>query len=106
SALLASLTIWACGTTNRVGAGVAFGLIASVKPQLVLMAPLMLALDRDWKAFVSAGLAFVAAVLLALVLYGPGPWSQWVASMGYFHEAVVDLKVLSSGVSPALVAER
>lgn len=53
-AILAALMLWACGSKNRIAAGIAFGVIASIKPQLVLMAPLMLALNRDWRAFESS----------------------------------------------------
>lgn len=106
SAVVAALTIWACGTANRAAAGVAFGLIASVKPQLVIMAPLMLAFNKDWRAFVYAGLTFAATVILSLVLFGPERWAEWVASMDHFRNAVAGTNVIRSGVSPAVIAER
>lgn len=105
-ALMAALTVWACGTANRIGAGIAFGVIATIKPQLVLMAPLMLALNRDWKAFVAAGSTFVSVVLLSLVLYGPERWPEWVASMGHFHSAVAGTNIIQIATTPASIAER
>lgn len=105
-AALAALTIWACRTTNRTGAGIAFGIIASIKPQLVIMAPLMLALNRDWRAFVSAALTFLATILLALLIFGPDRWPEWLASMNHFHHAVADTGVITVATTPAAVAER
>lgn len=105
SAILAALMIWACGASNRILAGAAFGVTASIKPQLVIMAPLMLALNRDWRAFLSAGASFLIIVLLSVILFGAERWPEWVASMDYFHRAVSGTNVIDIGASPAAVAE-
>jgi hypothetical protein len=105
-ALLAALMIWACGTGSRIAAGVAFGVIASIKPQLVIMAPLMLALNRDWRAFLAAGTSFSLIVVLAVVLLGPERWPEWIGSMNHFYHAVTDTGVITVSTSPAAVAER
>lgn len=106
SVALAALMIWACGTTNRVGAGIAFGLAASVKPQLVIMAPLMLALNRDWRAFGAAAATFIVTIIMSLSIFGVARWPEWIASMDHFHHAVADTNVINIGVSPATFAER
>jgi len=105
-AALAALMLWACSTDKRRGAGMAFGVIASIKPQLVLMAPLMLALNRDWRAFFAAGAMFVSTVALSIVIFGPERWPEWVASMDHFHHAVAGTNVIEIGTTPAAVAER
>lgn len=105
-AILAGVTIWACGTANRIAAGVAFGAIASIKPQLVIMAPLMFALNRDWRAFVAAAATFLSIVGLSLVVFGPERWPEWLASMNHFYHAVTDTAVITIGTTPASVAER
>jgi hypothetical protein len=104
SAILAAALIWACQTPNRIGAGLALGSIASIKPQLVIMAPLMLVLNRDWRAFWAAGVAFLVLALASL-LFGTNRWAEWLASMSHFHTVLVDNDVLNIGVSPAAVAE-
>lgn len=106
SVALAALIISACGTSNRPIAGVAFAIVASVKPQLVIMAPLIFALDRDWRAFSVAALAFAAIVALSVVLFGPDRWFEWVASMHHFHRAVSGTNVIAEAVAPAALAER
>lgn len=105
SAILAALLIWSCGAANRVAAGAALGIIASIKPQLVVMAPLMLVLNKDWRAFFSAGAAFVATVLLSLALFGSARWPEWLASMDHFQNLVSSTPIISIGVTPATVAE-
>jgi len=105
-AVLAALLVWASGAKNRIGAGIAFGVIASVKPQLVIMAPLMLALNRDWRAFASAGVTFLAAALLSVLIFGAERWPEWIASMGHFHGSVVNTGVIGVGITPAMWAER
>lgn len=105
-AALAALTIWACRTANRTAAGIAFGVIASVKPQLVLMAPLLFVLNRDWRAFRSSAATFAATVILALLFFGPDRWPEWLASMNHFHHAVADTGVITVATTPAAVAER
>jgi hypothetical protein len=104
-ALLAALLLWACATERRVAAGIAFGVIASIKPQLVLMAPLMLALNRDWRAFVAASATFLSALLLSLA-FGIDRWPEWLASMDHFHNAVTGSNIIKVGMSPAVIAER
>jgi hypothetical protein len=106
SALLAALMLWACGTGNRIAAGVAFGVIASVKPQLVIMAPLMLALNRDWRAFFAAGASFAALILLSAVVFGFDRWPEWVGSMVHFQSEIDRFEALGIAVTPASFAER
>lgn len=105
-ALLGALLIWACGTRNRLAAGIALGIIATIKPQLVLMAPLMLALNKDWRAWWSALGAFLFIVLLSLVIFGPARWPEWAGSMDHFRSALIETRAIRIGVSPAAVAER
>jgi hypothetical protein len=105
-AALAALVIWACGTANRVAAGVAFGIVASIKPQMVVMAPLMFALNRDWRAFAASAATFLGLVVLSLIMLGPARWPEWLASMNHFYHTVADTGVITIGTTPAAVAER
>jgi hypothetical protein len=106
SALLSAILIWSCETGNRIAAGIALGIIASIKPQLVVMAPLMLLFARDWRAFVSAGSTFLVMVALSILVFGPARWPEWVASMDHFHSAVADSSVINVSITPAALAER
>lgn len=106
SAVLAAALLWACGTSNRVMAGIAIGLVATVKPQLVFMAPLMLAFSQDAKAIIGAALSFLVVVGLSIGLFGAQQWSAWLASLTHFQHAVVDSQVITAAANPAAVAAR
>lgn len=105
SAILTAIIIWACSTSNRIIAGIGLGVVASIKPQLVVMAPLMLALNRDWRAFFSAAATFAATIALSLLLFGVGRWPEWIESMDYFHHVLFNNNVAHIGVTPAIAAE-
>lgn len=105
-AILAAVVIWACGTRSRAWAGIAFGIAASIKPQVVLMAPLMFVLNRDWKAFHAAWASFLAILIAAFALFGVDRWPEWLASMDHFHSAVADTSIINIAVNPAAIAER
>ncbi len=104
SAALAALLLWACMTSNRIAAGMAFGVIASVKPQLVLMAPLLLLLRRDWRALFGAAFAFLMVVASTILLFGPTIWFEWLQSMENFRAVLVKDNVLGVAITPAAAA--
>ena len=85
SVFLAGIMLWAFGTSRKAWAGVALGLIASIKPQLVLLAPLLLLLRRDFRMTVAAGASFTATVLAALLAFGDQPWVDWLESLDNFR---------------------
>lgn len=105
SAVLAALLLWGCGTRHRWLAGVAFGIIASIKPQLVIMVPLLLMLLKDWRAFVAAGVTFCLFVAASVWAYGLDTWFVWLGSLDEFHEMVRTEGVFSVAVTPAAMAE-
>lgn len=106
SALIAAGILWACATSNRIAGGLVFGLIATIKPQLVIMAPLMLALNADKRAVLSAAAGFSVIVTLSIAAFGFERWPEWLASMDHFEQAVTGTDVIRGAISPAVVAER
>ena len=103
SAVMAALMIFGCGTKNRYAAGIAFGIIASVKPQMVIMVPFFLLLLRDWKAFGAAAATFAMLVAISVSIFGLGAWSDWLASLPEFRFRLIIMDIV--GVSPAAVAD-
>ena len=68
-----------------VAAGIALGLL-TIKPQLGLIAPLLLAATGRWRAFgAAAGTAAVASAA-ALVAFGPEAWMGFFATLGQNNE--------------------
>ena len=105
SVVLAAILLWSCTTRNRLAAGVGLAVIASIKPQLVLLVPLFLLVRRDWLAFGSAALAFLALVLASILAFGFPLWLEWLASLNNFHRVLIEQSVLGVGATPAAAAE-
>lgn len=106
SVFLAAVMLWSFGTTRKFWAGIALGAIATVKPQLVLLAPLLLLLRRDLQMLVAAGIAFVAIIVVALFAFGVQPWLDWFYALDNFRAVLKAGDILLNGASPAGQAER
>jgi hypothetical protein len=104
SVILGALVLWSCTTDNRIAAGIALGIAATIKPHLVLMAPLLLAATRDFKALVACGMAFTAIVILSITVFGVAAWVAWLGIIEHFQAAVVKNGVLGVTITPASVA--
>ena len=105
SALLAALLIWACGTPHRVAAGLSFAVIASIKPQIVIMAPLLMLFQKDWRALSAAITTFCLLVLASLLAFGLDTWFVWLASLDDFRHMFNQWGVFNFAVTPAAIAE-
>lgn len=105
SAALAALLLWACGTRNRIAAGLAFAIIASIKPQLVIMAPLLLIVSRDLRALLAAMVGFLLIVAASVFAFGQAAWIDWYQSMSNFHAVLDKHNVLGVAITPAAAAE-
>jgi hypothetical protein len=105
SVALGALVLWSCATGNRIAAGIALGVVASIKPQLVLMAPLLLVVNKDRLAIISAGLALCGLVLLSVAVFGFETWASWIGALDHFQAIVVKNGALSVTITPASVAQ-
>lgn len=106
SLVITALLVLACSAEDRLKAGILFGLIASIKPQLVIMAPFVLLLLRDWRALIAAAITFLALVLLSIVIFGPERWLEWTQALDQLRSAVEGTNLSKRGVTPAIFAER
>ena len=105
SVALGALILWACTTDNRIGAGIALGVVASIKPQLVLMSPLFLIANKDGRAIISAGLTFASLASLSIVAFGLRIWASWLDALDHFRSIVVTNGILNVSITPASVAD-
>ena len=100
SAALAGLLIYALSTPHRARAGIALAVIASIKPQLVLAAPLYLLVTRDWRA--------IANLVPIAVFNRPGSALRALSSpaaraLWRFRHDPSDARSLAGTPSPAWV---
>jgi len=106
SAVLAAMMLWSFATKNRLSAGIALGAVATIKPQLVLFAPLLLLLRSDWRALWGSAATFALLILLSIILFGARLWPEWISSMDNFRSVLSIEAVINAGMSPATAAER
>lgn len=105
SAALTAVLLWSCAARNRICAGIGFGIIASIKPQFVIMVPLFFLVTRDWRALISSGTSFCLIVGISLVVFGFDLWAVWLGSLDNFHRVLLQQNVLFVAITPSSVAE-
>ena len=89
-------------TAPPLMAGVLFGLAFSIKPQIMLLLPVVLALERNWRALL-AMMATGAVLCLISLSVGPHYWLDWVVSLASFNDANRSLSVPLLGAPVMLV---
>lgn len=105
SVVLATLMLWSFGTKNRLLAGIVLGVVATIKPQLVLFAPLLLLLRFDWRAIAALAATFIFVVVLSIALFGQNLWSEWMDSMDNFRGVLNREAIIKAAMTPVAAAE-
>lgn len=105
SALLAAALIWAMGHRDRLTAGLVIGLIATVKPQVVCLAPLFFIVARDWRALVGSGVSCSAILMATYALFGLQPWLDWIEALPHFRQVLIDKFIMGAVITPTGFAE-
>ncbi|WBO21939.1 glycosyltransferase family 87 protein [Sphingomonas abietis] len=103
-AIVGAMILWAvrCQGWRQ---GVLLGLAATIKPQILLAAPIVLLFRADWRALLGAALSMLAMVMLELVTLGPKLWIAWRAAITAFPQGETRIKALAGSVSPAGIAQ-
>ena len=65
-------------------AGVLFGVAACIKPQVLVLVPLVLLAAGQWRTLASAAASGLILCLAASLVYGPGAWLDWLTSLPAF----------------------
>ena len=86
--------------------GAILGGVAVTKPQLLIAAPLVLLVRRDWRALAGMAAGGIALTLFSLAIYGPEPWLQWFSVLPAWAKAQVDLGVLRYEITPATLGPK
>jgi hypothetical protein len=99
--MLLSAALFAGVSLPSFWCGTIFGGVMALKPQLLVMAPLVLLIRKDWHAI--AGILVGAAILIgfSLALFGVQPWFDWIKALPSFNQAVIRLQVLRHVITPA-----
>ena len=86
--------------------GLIFGLIAVIKPQLVLFAPIAFLVRREWMTLAGMAGTCTLAVLASLIAFGPWIWIDWLRALPDFHALLIRHGVLSMAITPMAQAEQ
>ena len=78
-------------------AGVLFAMAAAVKPQLLMLLPIALIADRQWKAILATGATGAGLVAASAAVWGVDAWRQWLAALGRFQQMIFN--------DPSMVAD-
>jgi hypothetical protein len=85
--------------------GAMFGLICSIKPQIVFLAPLVFLARRDVEALSGFAAGFGVPVLLTTVILGPSIWIDWLNAMPGFRDTIVNRHLFWVFITPGGVAQ-
>ncbi|HEU0309891.1 MAG TPA: glycosyltransferase family 87 protein [Sphingomicrobium sp.] len=105
SAMLLGGALFASLRLPPFAMGAVFGLVAAVKPQLVMLAPLAFLIRSDWRSLAGMATGGIVAVLASLIAFGPTLWLDWIRALPQFQDVLLRDKVLSMAISPAGRAE-
>ena len=85
---------------NAVLAGVLFGIAATIKPQIVVLAPLALIAGRYYTALIASVVTGAAIGVLSIAVFGVSPWVEWIRALLRFLDIVREIGIFYRGASP------
>jgi hypothetical protein len=80
-------------------AGFAIGVALCIKPQLLLLVPVLLFVDRRWRVLLFTGLTGMALSLAATIILGPHIWLDWLRALPEFMAVNDKLGIERLGVT-------
>ncbi|HEV2596083.1 MAG TPA: glycosyltransferase family 87 protein [Sphingomicrobium sp.] len=100
-----SAAIWAISLlrTRAVFAGMLFGLAAALKPQSVLLAPIVFIRLRDWRIVAGAAFSFAVLFVVSLV-FGAELWPSWLTTLAAHPQMVSHYHLEIVGATPRMAA--
>jgi hypothetical protein len=101
SLLIGGLALTAFSLRRReILAGVLLGIAAAVKPQLLVLFPLALALEARWRALAAAIGAGGAMCAISAAVLGVSPWFEWIAALPRFSALINGADYLPMTITP------
>lgn len=84
----------------RFACGVIFGVVAAIKPQLLVLAPLAFLVRKDWHTLAGMAVGILGCIAAELALYGPQLWYDWLNSMTAFRQALFRIHAIEQVITP------
>lgn len=84
--------------------GALWGVAATIKPQLMFLAPVALIVRKDWPMLRGMMAGVAATFLISLIAYGPALWLEWIAAIGGFAQTGALGSGVLRSITPAGIA--
>ena len=92
---------------DAIGAGILLGLAATIKPTLLILAPLALLAGGHYRALAAAGASSVAVILVSILGFGLDPWLAWIEAIPRFQAVfMAEQSLVRTAVTPYALAAR
>lgn len=86
--------------------GILIGLVISLKPQLLFMAPLVFLIRRDFKTVVGIVVGASCSFLASLIAFGLRPWADWIGALPQLRDVMVHRNLWWMTITPYGTAAR
>lgn len=101
SLLIAGLVVLGLSFRRRpLIAGLLFAVAAALKPQLLILLPLALAAQGQWRVILFTGGWGLLICALSAGVFGPRTWVDWFAALPRFHGIVASQGLLDTAITP------
>ena len=80
--------------------GVIFGVVAAIKPQILMLAPLAFIVRKDWRSLAGMVVGLLGCIAVELALYGPQLWLDWINSIPAFRQSLFRTNVTEKVITP------
>jgi hypothetical protein len=85
--------------------GAMCGLAFSIKPQVVLLAPLVFLVRRDFHALFGFAITLGAAINVTIATFGSNIWVQWILAIPAFRDTIIARDLFWVFITPGGMAQ-
>jgi len=101
SLLIAGLVVLGLSFRARPAlAGLMFAIAASIKPQLLVLLPIALAAQGQWRTILFTGAGGLLICAASASLFGLQTWLDWFAALPRFNAVVAQQGLLDTAITP------
>jgi hypothetical protein len=100
TALLLAAILMAAAKTKGLARGALVGIVFVIKPQLVVLAPLVFVVRLDWRGALGFAAASISLVVLSVALFGVDLWREWFQAVVGFRNTLSQQDLWGVVVTP------
>lgn len=98
--MIEAALVFAAYSSSPVACGILLAVAGSLKPQMVLLAPIALYAARGWKPLAAFALTALLLAIAATLVWGPAIWPEWIGGVRGLVAAAADRHAMLLAVSP------